>query len=89
VVPRGVLGSLAEVRVSHYLHKIAFEAESNLLPPETWDYLDDLPEEAKRILTEPDAGGPVGLAKHREYGYIVLGCGQGPFIIWSEREIPE
>lgn len=103
--------------MTHYLHKIAFEAEQFLIPPDHWrDHLPHLPEEGRKILQREmgelatattikdfnldadieDEGiecggpsGPTGLAKHPKHGYIILGAGQGPFVIWSEKELPE
>ena len=77
--------------MSHYLDKIAFEAEQHLIPPNKWEEaLPKLPEEGRKILEEEMVApsGPTGLAKHPEYGYMILGSGQGPFIIWSEQELP-
>ena len=102
--------------MSHYLHRIAFEAEKYLIPPDQWEEaLPNMPAEGRKILQREmgelatattikgfsldadieeegiDCGGPsgpTGLSKHPEHGYIIVGCGQGPFIIWSEKELP-
>jgi len=78
--------------VSHHLSKIAFEAEKHLIPLSQWrQHLPKMPEEGRAILRMEMDGpsGPTGLAKHPEHGYMILGSGQGPFIIWSEKELPE
>jgi len=78
--------------MSHHLSKIAFGAEKYLIPRAEWEcHLPKMPEEGRKILEEEMAApsGPTGLSKHPEHGYLILGSGQGPFIIWSEKELPE
>lgn len=78
--------------MSHHLSKIAFEAERYLILSDFWkDHIPLMPEEGRKIFQKEmnNPSGPTGLAKHPEYGYIIVGSGQGPFIIWSEKELPE
>lgn len=72
-------------------HYLAFEAEQFLIPPNEWgEHLSHLADEGREILAQEmeRPSGPTGLAKHPKYGYIILGAGLGPFIIWSEKELP-
>ena len=43
-----------------------------------------LPDDLYKELYVNKSEYPIGLGKHPERGYFVLGSGQGPFIIWSE-----
>lgn len=60
-----------------------FKYEQYMIPPEEWETC-GAPPTALKILREEDGCGPIGLAKHPEYGWAVLACGQGPFIVWEE-----
>lgn len=64
-----------------------FELERKMVFPNDWN-TSGAPAEALKILHDETAAGyPVGLAHDHEAGWIVLGCGQGPFICWSEHDI--
>jgi hypothetical protein len=61
---------------------LAFELEGFL----TKDF-EGCPPEALAIYNEDIDGAPIGIAKHPEKGWFVIGTsGQGPYIIWSEKE---
>lgn len=76
--------------MSHYLHPITFKAEKYMISSEEWETNPDVPKEALRIALEANEEGiPTGIAKHPKYGWMVLMTGQGPFIVWSEVELPE
>ena len=75
--------------MSHYLSEITFELEKHMINPDKWkEHLPKLPKEAREILEAElkRPSGPTGLAWHPKYKYVILGSGQGPFIIWSDHE---
>jgi len=75
--------------MSHYLAEVTFELEKYGVSPEDWEeHIPNLPKEAQKIMREEMAcpSGPTALALHPKYGYVILGSGQGPFIIWADHE---
>jgi hypothetical protein len=65
----------------------AMELESSLIPP-PWsqELIDKFPKEFQQELLDPSqAGGPIGVGFREDVGHFILGCGQGPFIIWIEK----
>ena len=64
----------------------AFAYEQYMIPPDDWDNC-GAPDEALLILQEEKDNMSVGLAKHPEYGWAVLGTqGQGPAILWRKMD---
>ena len=59
----------------------AGELEEFLIPVADWG-LCPYPEAVEMARKESDAGYPTGIAKDPDGGWWVLGCGQGPFIMW-------
>ncbi len=83
---------------THYLEEITFELEKHLIPPDKWDkdLISKFPENLRDEIEynirwsngeEKDMPHPIGLGFREDIGYFMIGCGQGPFIIWSEKEI--
>lgn len=63
----------------------ASNLESKLIPTNRWD---EAPKSARLLAEEESAHGvPTGIAFDPEHGWFVIqSSGQGPYIIWSERE---
>jgi hypothetical protein len=85
--------------MSHYLDKLAFECEKHIVtsddlaklpgpfPPEVKKFIDLVTGDMNEFMKE--YGGPTAVAKHPTHGWVMLGCGQGPFIMWAENTLPE
>ncbi len=59
--------------------------EDDLIPSDQWKGLySELPEECKRIV-DSDEEQCVGIGKNEKLGWFVMGSGQGPCLLWSER----
>jgi len=84
--------------MSHYLEEIVFELEGHLIPPNMWDedlvlkFPEKLREEIRYSIRwsngeEKDMPHSIGLGFRDDVGYFMLACGQGPFIVWIEKEV--
>lgn len=84
--------------MSHHLEPIAFECETHIIKKDDfYKYDGKVPLEIQKyidLINSNDMnaflnkyGGPTAISLHPKYGWVVLGCGQGPFIMWSEKEI--
>lgn len=61
--------------------------ESFTIPTEQWSTAPPkAQEEAKESSSE---GIPTAIAHHPEWGWFVLHSGQGPYIAWQEKPLPE
>jgi len=63
----------------------ALRLESALIPPEFWEeHYEKMPQPCKDVVdSEPDV---IGIGWCLEVGWFVLGAGQGPHLIWKEKE---
>lgn len=50
-----------------------------------------LPVYCQRLLdmTPDELGGSTGIGRNEELGWFVMGCGQGPCLLWTEIKIIE
>lgn len=62
-----------------------FEIEKYLIDPKDWKTCGIEEKQLLMVEEESGEGQSTGIAKHPEYGFFVLGAGQGPFMIWSEK----
>ncbi len=59
--------------------------EDDLIPPDKWRELyNQMPLECQRIVDGPNHY-PVGIAKNDELGWFIMTTGQGPVVMWSEK----
>lgn len=83
--------------MSHYLEEITFELEKHLIPIKKWkDAANNFPENLREEIMyhirwengeEQDMPHPIGIGFRKDVGWFMLGGGQGPFIIWAEKNI--
>ncbi len=52
----------------------------------TWEEIpwDEAPREVQKFRDPSPWDGNIGVGKHPTLGWIVLACGQGPFVVWTE-----
>jgi len=63
------------------------DLEESLVPPERWNSCGAPPDAVALARAESESGVPTGLAHAPRLGWVVLqSSGQGPYVIWSERE---
>ena len=57
--------------------------EDDLIPYYKWAFLyESMPTECKNVASAPlDC---IGIGKNHEYGWFIMGSGQGPSLLWSE-----
>ena len=62
--------------------------ENNLIHPEKWHSLyESMPNECKDIVLGPlDC---LGIGRNKRLGWFIMGSGQGPSLLWSERNYEE
>lgn len=63
--------------------------EDDLIKPSEWrNFYNEMPIECQEIVdADPwSLGGPTGIGRNEELGWFVCGSGQGPFLIWSEKQ---
>lgn len=66
--------------------KNVFALEKHLINYNEWLlHENNIPKEKWDILMDKESG-PTGLGYTDETGYYILGTGQGPFVIWMEKE---
>ncbi len=60
-----------------------------LINPNRWQsFYNQMPKECKKIVDNPkEQGGPTGIGLSHSTGWFILGTGQGPFLIWSEKPV--
>jgi hypothetical protein len=68
-----------------------FRLERDLIPSEQWPKLyKSMPKKIQEtvdwINSEDFDMMPTGIGYNKEVGWFILGCGQGPFVIWIENE---
>jgi hypothetical protein len=69
-----------------------FRLERDLIGSDKWqDRYDEMPPKVQRtvdrIAKDPwSEGCSIGIGHNEEVGWFILGCGQGPFLIWIEKE---
>lgn len=84
--------------MSHHLEPIVFELEKHLIravrncgdpagPPWEEETLAHFPEKYQDELRHPELYGSIGIGHTEKTGWFILGTGQGPFIIWTEKSI--
>ena len=62
-----------------------FSLEGNLINPNKWEeHKNNVPPEKWALLH--DESGPIGLGFTPETGYYIIASGQGPFVVWMEKE---
>jgi hypothetical protein len=63
------------------------DLEDYLIDPSHWhddeSWRDVMPEDIQKSIDEKEPC--IGLGHHPEKGWIVMCCGQGPFLAWSEK----
>lgn len=60
--------------------------EDDLISPEKWWGLyNEMPNECREVVIY-DSDQPIGIGKNEEYGWFIIGSGQGPVLLWSEKE---
>ena len=70
------------------------DLEDYLIPLNKWNEDDswrkvippDILVDLEACLTHTYRGPSIGLGKHPEKGWIIMCCGQGPFLAWSEKK---
>ena len=77
-----------------YLDELTFECEKYIVSGKERAYLSGhVPAEIQKFIDLVDGdimtfmkeyGGSTAIANHPEHGWVLLGCGQGPFIMWME-----
>lgn len=76
--------------------KLAFESEQYLIPSSQLTESPEYPDEVNKFIRLAkgnvmefldEYGGSTGVAKHPEHGWIMLGTGQGPFVMWMENKM--
>lgn len=61
--------------------------EAFLISPDKWPELyEDMPQECRMIVDEPEGSGPIGLGVHPKWGWFTCCSGQGPAVMWRERD---
>ena len=61
--------------------------EGYLIDPDKWhDLYKKMPPECKKVVDdcdiEPDC---IGIGRNEEHGWFIIGAGQGPCLLWSEK----
>jgi hypothetical protein len=84
-------------KMSHYLSELAFECEDYIVSgDDRGQYNGKVPAEIQKFIDLVDGdiqefmkeyGVPTAIAKHPKHGWVILGCGQGPFIMWMENTV--
>ncbi|MGD9156858.1 MAG: hypothetical protein PVG39_00490 [Desulfobacteraceae bacterium] len=61
------------------------ELEKIMLPSELWKHFYDImPKECKEVV---DNSEPlIGIGRHKKIGWYIVGSGQGPCLLWSEKK---
>jgi hypothetical protein len=63
------------------------ELEQYLIVPDSWDkILHHIPNELHEEIRNDGRGYSIGVGYREDTGWFVLACGQGPCIIWMERD---
>lgn len=66
-----------------------FRLERDLISSLKWkEMYDQMPVQCQNEVDKMDKpwdGCSVGIGRNDEVGWFILGCGQGPFVIWIER----
>ena len=61
-----------------------WDLEDDLIHPDLWDALySSMPKECKEVVDGPP--DCIGIGYNDEYGWFILGSGQGPYLCWSEK----
>jgi len=61
------------------------ELEKHLISPEQWkDFYSRMPRECQEVADGPSECLGIGFCD--EYGWFILGSGQGPHICWSQNQ---
>lgn len=66
--------------------KSIFKLEKKMIHPSKWKkFYNIMPRECQEVVDgPPDA---LGIGYDEEYGWYILGCGQGPYMCWNEKGI--
>jgi hypothetical protein len=71
--------------IDRYLSEAAFRLEKKMIDPAEWP--EKVPHELIDMVHEDiEAGYSIGFAHDDELGWCILAAGQGPCIIYCERE---
>ncbi len=63
---------------------IVCRTENDLIDPDKWLSLyEEMPEECKKVVDGPR--DCIGIGKNADLGWFIMGSGQGPCLLWSER----
>jgi hypothetical protein len=64
--------------------KDPFRLERDLIDPAKWNRLySKMPRECQRLIDRNEQ--QIGIGRNDCVGWFILGCGQGPFVIWTEK----
>jgi hypothetical protein len=59
--------------------------ENDLIPPIFWNKLYYLmPKKCREVVKGPP--DCIGIGRNKKYGWFIMGAGQGPSLLWSEKE---
>jgi len=63
---------------------IICKLENDLIYPEKWKSLyNKMPKECQKIVNGPPEC--IGIGKNKKLGWFIMGSGQGPCLLWSEK----
>jgi hypothetical protein len=85
---RNYLTKLAEIADTTKQKFNIHELEKFLISPDDWHmYYDNMPQQCQKIVdsNKEELGGSTGIGYHVKTGWFILGTGQGPFLIFSEK----
>lgn len=61
--------------------------EDDLINTEVWQkYYDEMPKKCKSVVDSKIPEG-LGIGRNEKYGWFIMGSGQGPSLLWSEKEV--
>lgn len=64
------------------------QLENDLINPRIWQHLySAMPDKCKEVVDGPP--DCLGIGKNKEIGWYILGSGQGPHLLWSEKGISQ
>jgi len=63
---------------------IVCKLEDDLIPPNNWQTLyPTMPKECQQVVTGPRES--LGIGKNETLGWFIMGCGQGPCLLWYQK----
>ena len=66
---------------------IVCDLEDDLISPDLWRKLYDImPKECQKAIDDKEYA--IGIGINPKYGWFIMGSGQGPCLLWAEKDSP-